>query len=254
MLYNRQYAALRFISIYICFSLLLSCQDRRSSKAKHFSPPTLFNELAFLFKAGPQIATVISDTGLTSKQKQVFQKFMRKLKSDPKLEKEIDHLNLTSDSESLAWIKKIGFNREESAVLTSMSHAHPLIEKDTIIISKDNDGIHFTGSGTASILDSLVIYFNDSSASLKGAKLFQYNNCNVALSPGLLPKNEHLEKYYCFQGPNGIAGLLPMAIGDHYDLTLGRLNKSNRTYIYLKLSRINGTDPLSYPFYSIVVE
>jgi len=258
--HKRHIPAVGFLFICFCILFALSCQDRLSSKAKHSNPPTLLNELAVLFKTGTQVAMVTSDTGLTSKQKKVLQKFFRKLNSDPKLERDIESYtklmetsHIISDSEALAWIQKTGFNREESIILAStFNHRQLYNEKDSVIISKDIDGIHFTGTGRISVLDSLVIYFNDSSASFKAEKLFQNDKC-ISLIHDFLPGDEHLEKYYCFEGPGGITGLLP--IGDHhYYLTVGRLNKTSRTYIYLQLTHISGTDLPSNLFYSIIIE
>jgi hypothetical protein len=102
------------------------------------------------------------------------------------------------------------------------------------------------------MLNSLVIHFNDSSASFKGSKLSQYPNVLNTSDSNFLPKDEQLEKYYCFGGPDGLSRLLP--IGDYYYLIVGRLNKSGRTYIYLRLSFIDKTESPRDHFYSIVIE
>jgi hypothetical protein len=203
----------------------------------------------------------MSDTGLTPRQKKVFQKFFRKLSSDPNLDIDIESYtkrlmetsHLISDSEALAWIQKTGFSREESIVLASIfNHQQFYSEKDSIIISKDIDSIHFSGTGRISALDSLVIYINDSSASFKGNRLFHDQIDSIPWAADLLPPGEHLEQYYCFEDPVGFTGLLPGS--DHYYLIVGRLNKTHRTYIYLKLKLGLPNENPRIPFYSILIE
>jgi hypothetical protein len=121
-----------------------------------------------------------------------------------------------------------------------------------VLISKDENQITFKGSGRFSILDSLMINANDSTATFKQSKLKFIRPDSSQPASTFLPQGETPQTIYVFRGPINLTGLLP--ITDKYDLIIARISSSGKTYLYLQTTgKFDLQSPFGH-FYSIIFD
>jgi hypothetical protein len=149
-----------------------------------------------------------------------------------------------------------------STLFTSGQHSATLTYnkelKDTnreggaITITKAAHQISFTGVAALSIVDSLIINTNDSSAIFKQSRLTHFDCDNSSRKNEFIPNDEYLDPCLIFKGPIGVEGLLPTSSA--YTLVIGRLKKSGKTCLYLKTHEpLDPTYPFDH-FYSIIFD
>jgi len=149
--------------------------------------------------------------------------------------------------------KRFSLTKSEAEVLLSIfDKKETLVEKGTVVVSKDGNQITFKGNGRLSILDALVINTNDTTAIFKESKLEFYHSEMLAHTKTLSPHGDTLQTIYPFTGPLGVTGLLPT--GNKYTLLVARLSNTEKTYLYLKTQEKFDPERPFDQFYSIILE
>jgi phosphoribosylaminoimidazole carboxylase (NCAIR synthetase) len=158
---------------YFPFLLLLFYSCNNAGSINYPNNLKTYSELSALFSSGQHRATLVTHKQLTFEQQKVLKECLNILASDETLQARLE--NLSHDEElanSKQIMKKFGLNVREAALLQSIfDKKDTLSESGTVLISKDENQITFKGSGRFSILDSLMINANDSTATFKQSKL-----------------------------------------------------------------------------------
>jgi len=163
-----------------------------------------------LFVNGTHDAHFIMRCNLTADQKKIYRRLLEK--------------TVRGDSAS-----NFRLNKSESDTLAAILY-HPkyLSGNGKIAINDSNNKIHFRGTGKLSVLDSLTIDLNDSSA------MFGSNNLSIS-------DTSHLHQI----GPDSDYLVLPLvyrevhnaswiSLPNVYTLCFARLGRSGKTFLYLK--------------------
>lgn len=209
-------------------TIITSCQNSPGGRMPTTRELGMSSDLHPILKEGTFKVEYYPSKEITTGHKQLLQKLSKLIETNSRTQK---YFRQIEEGGKPAYHSDIGISRQEYNRLIEL-FSYKATEKfnGTLTVSKAGKHLTFKGDGRLSLLDSVTVNLNSISASFK-----QYNMSRVKDSIDLsnedIPQSDTLEIFEFYRGPDGLLGLT--GLDGVYELLIGRLMPSGRTYLSL---------------------
>jgi hypothetical protein len=157
-----------------------------------------------------------------------------------------------SKGETPAFTTKMGLRKKEFMKLTGIfAYEKPKEARGKLQIVQKGDFIGFKGGGALHLFDSVIISFFLDHVYFRNFDLAN-DSSDIDLSSALIPAGDTLSDFRLFEGPAGLSGL--MGLNGKYQLIIGRLRPSGRTYLLLNARKPEIMEHAIPEYCSIIIE
>jgi len=213
----------------ILLLLFYSCTNRDGGGKSELARVKVGKELHSILKEGDFEVDYFANKQLTDYENEVLLKLGKFFDGDhPEAESFLKELDADP---KLQYRSGIGLSRKEFDTLKAFFGPRTPIKKTgKLRIAREGNNLTFQGTDQLGLLDSLIIIDGGGLVTLGETRLLHYED-SIDLSQEYIPDGEIISDYEFYVGPQGF--LSGTAIMGTYELLIGKLNPSQKTYISL---------------------
>jgi hypothetical protein len=217
--------------------LLINCSSSQTSETKHIFSGNIKADLIYLLPEGKKTVDILDSVKLSPRQTELTLKFQKGIQENQSWF--LEYMKKNQNGQSMPYHPNFGVTESEWKELQDHIHDIEMVSsgKEEVNVMRKDDIISFKSSGKLAFMNIIKIDLKKNIVSLENYKLPFIDTLNITEETGAF-KSKWKGYEWGFEEPkdfnlDALKDLSSFTAKD-YKLIIGRIEKSDRTFLKLK--------------------